>query len=71
MKKAPTRLNAVAVTALAVGAARVVRVEEVIVSVILVRLPLREGVANGEGDAEEDKEERVVVDTEGLSGIMG
>merc|ERR1719247_1197540 len=60
-------LNAVAVGQLLVDAARVVRVEEVILVVILVRLPLREGEADGERDAEEDEEERVVVDTEGLA----
>lgn len=58
-------LNAVAVVVLLVDAARLVRVEEVLV-VVLVRLPLGESVADSEGHAAEDEEERVVVDAEGL-----
>ena len=59
-------LNTVAVGQVAVGAARVVRVEEVILVVILVRLPLGERVADGERDAAKDEEERVIVDAERL-----
>ena len=58
-------LNAVAVVVLLVDAARLVRVEEVLV-VILVRLPLGERVADGERDAAKDEEERVIVDAERL-----
>lgn len=62
-------LNAVAVGELAVATARIVRVEEIVV-VVLVRLPLAEGEANREGDSEEHEAERVIVDAEGLRGAM-
>ena len=53
------------VCAAANAPARLVRVEEVLV-VILVRLPLGERVADGERDAAKDEEERVIVDAERL-----
>lgn len=59
-------LNAVAVGGLAVDAAGVVRVEEVILVVILVRLPLGEGKADREDDAAEHEAKGVVVDAQGL-----
>jgi len=62
-------LNAVAVGQLPVVAARVVRVEEVIV-VVLVVLPLREEHANDDRNGEEDAEERGVVDAKRLAGAL-
>ena len=59
-------LNAVAVGGLAVDAAGVVGVEEVILVIVLVRLPLREGVADREDDAAEHETEGIVVDAQSL-----
>ena len=64
--RAAACLDAVAVRGHAVDAARLVRVEEVLLVVILVVLPLVEGEAKDKGDDQEDEEERVIVDTEGL-----
>ena len=39
---------------------------EVVLVVVLVRLPLGEGIADGKRNAEKDAEERVIVDAERL-----
>merc|ERR1712146_165276 len=56
----------VAAGALALNAARVVHVEEIVL-VVLVVLPMAKGEADGTNDTKEHKEEAVVVDTESLA----
>jgi len=63
-------LNAVAVGVFAVNTAAVVGVKEVVIGVVLVRLPLHEGVADAARHKEQHKAKRVVVDAKRLQRVV-